>query len=130
MKTPSNLLLHLAVYIATFLSCIQITTSTAHTGQLVEWYDGERAPSLFRGFLTITKNGYLFTEINPTETISTNHIVKFYDEDAEAEAIKIAKENMEKPINIVLLGYPDKEGKSYKTIEVIYGLDPNKQMVD
>jgi|LakMenEpi03Aug12_release.lakeMendotaPanAssembly.Ray.scaffolds.fasta_scaffold1369051_1 hypothetical protein len=101
----------------------------------VDWYDGEIAPNLITGYLSINKNCYLFTQSNPNNNQNDDkenrkqewaYIVKFYDEDAEREAIEIAKVNKDRITNIQLLGHPTKEN-GHTVLEVIYGLAPGEK---
>jgi hypothetical protein len=88
------------------------------------WYEGEESPRLFLGHLKRTKNAYLFNTKANQSTNTKSFIIKFYDEDAEKEAIDIARNYKTKENNIKLLGYISK--KDSNNIEVIYGLSPNQ----
>ncbi len=95
-------------------------------GETVAWYEGETSPLLFDGYLKALKPGYAFkvTANYPNETNHKVFVVKFYDEDAEKEAIDIAEKNKDLPINIRLLGYPKGDN-----IEILYGLNPGEKLV-
>lgn len=89
-----------------------------------EWYAGENPPKLFLGNLKTVKGDYIFITQSTNGNNSKAFAVTFYDEDAEKEAIEIAKNYNNKENNIQLLGYFSKEDPN--ELEIIYGLSPNQ----
>jgi hypothetical protein len=96
-----------------------VNKQTNEIGEEVQWYDGERAPKSYTGYLSTQPEGYVFN-IGPKP-----FLVVFYDEDAEYEAIEIAKKYSDMAQNITLVGYQEGEDR----IEVIYGKPINKELI-
>ncbi len=96
-------------------------------GKSVDWYEGEKPPKLYSGYLKVTDKGYAFlTRSNETGSPKTFSI-EFYDEDAEVEARTIAEAHQNLPENIQLLGYVRDNNPS--KIDIVYGLKIGQPLV-